>query len=413
MTETNTYEFQAEVHQVLSLVINSLYSNTDIFIRELVSNASDALDKLRFEAITRPELIADDEALRIQLIPNEEAGTLTITDTGIGMTREELIENLGTVARSGSKAFMEQLQKASEAARSGDVQLIGQFGVGFYSAFLVADRVEVVSRAAGAEEAWCWVSNAERTFTIDPAERDRRGTAITLYLKEEQRELLQSWKLRSLVKRYSDYVSHPIELQVVNTVGEGDEATTEISFEAINQSSALWRRPSSEITEEQYQEFYKHLTHDWEPSLAYTHFKIEGTQQFTGLLFVPKRPPFDLFDRDRRTGAQLYVKRVFIMDECEELLPQWLRFARGIIDSDDLPLNVSRELLQDSRITRTIRTQVIKKVLSMLEDLADEQPETYLEFWERYGVVLKEGLHFDPKYKDRLAKLLRFHSTRT
>ncbi|MBH25354.1 MAG: molecular chaperone HtpG [Myxococcales bacterium] len=413
MTEPQTYEFQAEVHQVLGLVINSLYSNSEIFIRELVSNASDALDKLRFQAITEPELLRDDESLKIQLIPDMDAGTLTIIDTGIGMTREELVTNLGTVAHSGSKAFIERLKEAAEAARNDEVQLIGQFGVGFYSAFLVADQVEVISRAAGADEAWRWTSSAERTFTVEPAERDARGTEIILHLKEEQRELLHGWKLRSLIKRYSDYVNHPIEMEVTETVGEGDDQETTTKFEVINQSAALWRRSPSDITEEQYQEFYQHLTHDWEPSLTHTHFKIEGTQQFTGLLFIPKRPPFDLFDRDQRGGVQLYVKRVFIMDECEELLPKWLRFVRGIIDSDDLSLNVSRELLQDSRITRTIRKQVIKKVLSMLEDLADEQPDDYLAFWERYGVVLKEGLHFDPKYKDQLARLLRFRSTRT
>lgn len=400
-----THQFQAEVSQILRLVINSLYSNKEIFLRELISNASDALDKLRFAAITDKSLLSGDEQLAVTLRTDAEAGTLTISDNGIGMSHEELVRNLGTVAHSGSREFLEKLSSG------GDVKLIGQFGVGFYSAYLVADHVEVISRGAGQEEAWRWISEAKDTFTVEPAQRDARGTDIILHLREDQRDFLQDWRLRNLVNRYSDFVNHPIQMEVTTTVGEGEDQTEETTLETINQASALWQRKPEEVTDEQYDEFYQHLTHDWEGSLTRTHFHIEGSQMFTGLLFVPKRPPFDLFDREQRHGVRLYVKRVFIMDDCEDLLPRWLRFLRGVVDSDDLPLNVSREILQDSAATRTIRKQVIKKALDMLEDLADEQPQDYLDFWGKYGLVLKEGIHFDPKFKDRLAGLLRFDSS--
>ncbi len=405
-----THKFQAEVSQVLSLVINSLYSNKEIFLRELVSNASDALDKLRFESIAKPELLGDSAGLEVRIVPDAEGKTLSIWDNGIGMSEEELIQNLGTVAHSGTQAFLEQLEKSK------DVNLIGQFGVGFYSAYLVADKVEVVSRAAGSDKAFRWVSEAKDTFSVEPAEREEAGTTLILHLKEEQQDFLETYRLRSLIRRYSDFVSHPIKLQVEKTTQpEGDDEDAEpiksLEFEVINKGKPVWEQPPSEVTDEQYQEFYKHLTHDWEPALTHAHFKIEGTQLFTGLIFIPKRPPFDLFDANSRHGVRLYVKRVFIMDDCEELLPKWLRFAKGVIDSDDLPLNVSREILQDSKTVRTIRKQVIKKTLDALKKLATDDADAYNEFWSKFGAVLKEGLHFDPEHKGRLAKLLRFESS--
>lgn len=412
MSQT-THQFEAEVSQVLRLVINSLYSNKEIFLRELISNASDAVDKLRFEAITRPELLGDDTEFRIRIEPDAENKTLIIEDNGIGMSREELITNLGTIAHSGSRAFLENLQKAAEAAQSGDVQLIGQFGVGFYSSYLVADRVEVVTRRADSEEAWLWSSEAKDAFTIEPTEFDGRGTRITLHLKEDQTQYTQEWTLRNLVSRYADYVSHSIELPVEHhEPGEdGEEGSTEVRWEQINEASALWQRPADEVTDEQYNAFYKHLSVDYAEPLARTHFRLEGTQQFTGLLFVPANPPYDLFDPNAQHGVRLYVKRVFIMENCEDLIPRWLRFVRGVVDSDDLPLNVSRELLQDSRAVRVIQKQVIKKVLQMLSDLAKNDADDYLAFWNNFGRVLKEGLHFSPDQAKKLLPLMRYESS--
>ena len=417
MTAPTTHRFEAEVSQVLRLVINSLYSNKEIFLRELISNASDAIDKLRFESITRPELLGDQPDFTIRVIPDPHAHTLTIQDNGVGMSREELITNLGTIAHSGSRQFIEGLQRAAEAAQKGDISLIGQFGVGFYSSYLVADRVEVISRSAHHDEAWRWASDAQDTFTIEPVAHDlmpSRGTRVILHLKEDQRDYLNTWRLRHVISRYADYVSHRIELPKTRELEDGEEVppVADAEFEQVNEASALWQRPASELTDDQYNEFYKHLTHDWRPPLARTHFSIEGTQQFKGLLFVPSTPSQDLFDPDSRHGARLYVKRVFIMEDCKELLPRWLRFVRGVIDSDDLPLNVSRELLQDSRAVRVIEKQVVKKVLSMLEDLAQERPEDYdAKLWPAFGRVLKEGLHFSPEHAERLAKLVRYESS--
>lgn len=412
MSQT-THQFEAEVSQVLRLVINSLYSNKEIFLRELISNASDAVDKLRFEAITKPELLGDDTEFRIRIEPDAENKTLTIEDNGIGMSREELITNLGTIAHSGSRAFLENLQKAAEAAQSGDVQLIGQFGVGFYSSYLVADRVEVVTRRADGEDAWLWSSEAKDAFTIEPTKYEGRGTRITLHLKEDQTQYTQEWTLRNLVSRYADYVSHSIELPVEHHEPgeEGEEGTTEMRWEQINEASALWQRPADEITDEQYNAFYKHLSVDYTEPLARTHFRLEGTQQFTGLLFVPANPPYDLFDPNAQHGVRLYVKRVFIMENCEDLMPRWLRFVRGVVDSDDLPLNVSRELLQDSRAVRVIQKQVIKKVLQMLSELAKNDADDYLAFWNNFGRVLKEGLHFSPDQAKKLLPLMRYESS--
>ncbi|MFY0580436.1 molecular chaperone HtpG [Cystobacter fuscus] len=406
-SQRETHHFQAEINQLLNLVINSLYSHKEIFLRELVSNASDALDKLRFRSVTEPELLGGESALEIHIIPDAEKGTLTLEDTGIGMTHDELVKNLGTIAHSGSREFLDMVAQRGQK----DVNLIGQFGVGFYSAYLVADRVEVVSRAAGQSQAWRWTSDAKGSFTVEPAERATRGTSITLHLKEDQKEFLGEWRLRELIKQYSDYVSHPIHLEVKKTTGEGADAKTETKREVVNKASALWQRAKSEITDEQYQEFYKHLSHDWEAPLAWTHFRTEGNQVFTGLLFVPKHPPFDLNNQEQR-GVRLFVKRVLIMDRCEEMLPQWLRFVRGVVDSDDLPLNVSRELLQDSAVVQGIRKHVTKKTLDMLEKLAKDKPEDYRSFWQAFGPVLKEGLAVDMEYREKIGSLLRYESSR-
>ncbi len=400
-----THKFKAEVSQVLSLVINSLYSNKDIFLRELVSNAADALDKLRFEAIAKPELMPAGHEPRIRLIPDKAARTLTIWDNGIGMSAQTLAEDLGTVARSGTREFAQKLQQAKD---KGDVSLIGQFGVGFYSGYLVADQITVLSRAAGSAEAHRWASEGKDSFSIEPATREEIGTSVVLQLKPDQEGYLDEWKLRDLVRQYSDFISHKIELQVTR---EGEKEKERTSVEVINQASALWTRNKKDITDEQYNELYRHLTHDWEPPLARTHFQVEGTQMFAGLLFVPKRPPFEMLSQGEQHGVRLYVKRVFIMDRCEELLPRWLRFVRGVVDSDDLPLNVSRELLQDSSTVRTIRKQVTRRVLDLLSEIAEQRNDDYLDFFRKFGPVLKEGLHFEPTHKDKLGKLMRYESS--
>jgi len=397
------HAFQAEVGRVLSLVINSLYSNKEIFLRELVSNASDALDKLRFRSLTEPALLEGEPQLVVRLRAEPESNVLVIEDTGIGMTEAELVENLGTVARSGSAAFLEKL----EAGAKKDVSIIGQFGVGFYSAYLVADRVEVVSRAAGTDKAWKWSSSGRDSFEVEPAERASRGTELRLHLKEEHKELLETWRLRELVRRYSDYVAYPIELET----RDEEKPDEPPKRETINQGRALWQRPKSEITDEQYDELYKHLTHDWEPAAARTHFRVEGTQEFVGLFWVPKNPPFDLDDPRKQRGVRLFVKRVLVMEDCEAILPQWLRFVRGLVDSDDLPLNVSRELLQESTTLKTIRKQVTKRVLDLLDEIANDKPEEYKAVWTAFGRILKEGLAVDPDWKERIAKLTRWSTT--
>ncbi len=406
---TKEYKFQAEVNQVLSIVINSLYSHREVFLRELLSNAADAIDKLRFEAITDHELIKEDGELEIKIRSDKDENALVISDNGQGMTKDELIENLGTIAHSGSQRFLKALE---EKGKGGDsIDLIGQFGVGFYSAFLVADRVEVTSHAASSDEIWRWSSTADSGFTLEKIdEGPTRGTEIKLFIGDEHKEYLEESRIRHLVQRYSDYISHPIKLRVTSEAGED---AVEVKWEAINKAGALWKRKKSEITDEQYDEFYRHLTHDWESPMARAHFTIEGSQLFTGLLFVPTNPPFDLFDRDQRHGVRLYVKRVFIMDDCESLLPTWLRFVRGIVDSDDLPLNVSREVLQDDKLVRAIKKGVTKKVLDLIENLAKDDAEAYQKFWNNYGTVLKEGIHFDSDCRDRLAKLCRFASTKS
>lgn len=400
MTE---HSFQAEVGRVLSLVINSLYSNKEIFLRELISNASDALDKLRFRAITEPNLLEGEPELRIRLRPDKERGVLVIEDTGIGMTEAELVENLGTVARSGSQAFLAKLEESAKK----DVSIIGQFGVGFYSGYLVADRVDVISRAAGTDKAFRWSSDGKDKFVVEPAERATRGTTIELHLKEDQKQFLDPWALRDLVRRYSDYMPYAVELESSSE----EEGKTETKVERINKGAALWQRPKNEITDEQYEELYRHLTHDFEAPLARTHFRAEGNVEFVGLMWLPKNAPFDLDDPRRQRGVRLFVKRVLVMEDCDAVLPQWLRFARGLVDSDDLPLNVSREILQESSTLRTIKKAVTRKVVDLLDELAKDKPEDYTTFWSTFGRILKEGLVVDGEWKERLAKLTRWSST--
>ncbi|MEO0477850.1 MAG: molecular chaperone HtpG [Planctomycetota bacterium] len=419
------HRFEAEVDQVLSIVVHSLYSHREVFLRELISNASDALDKLAFRSLTEKELLEDSDSLQvmIELDTDGDDKTLTIRDNGVGMSRDELVENLGTIARSGSRQLAEALAQSKDSGEQ-KLDLIGQFGVGFYSAFLVADRVEVISRAAGSDESWRWESDAKDGYTIEPADRPLGGTDVILHLKGDTEDFQNDWQLRSLVRKYSDYVRHPIRMLVEKQKeleGEKDDEgnpkhETVTEWETINQASALWTRSKSEIDDEQYTDFYKHLSHDWNDPLCWTHFKVEGTQEMTGLLFIPEQAPFDLLEGRAQRGVKLFVKRVFIMEDAEELLPEWLRFVRGVVDSEDLPLNVSRELLQQDRQTRAIKKQVTKKTLTLLEELADSTDDAdkkkYETFWRTFGRVLKEGVHYDPEFKDDIARLLRFESTR-
>jgi molecular chaperone HtpG len=393
-----TLGFQAEVKQLLRLMIHSLYSNKEIFLRELVSNASDACDRLRFEAIARPELLEGRAEPAIRIAFDKDARTITISDDGIGMSRDEAVAHLGTIARSGTREFLASLTGDQQK----DAQLIGQFGVGFYSAFIVADRVTVLTRRAGlpASEAVRWESDGAGEFSVEPAERAAPGTDVTLHLRAGEDELLSEWKLRSIVTRYSDHISLPIRMQK-----DGGESET------VNQASALWARPKGEISEEQYKAFYKHVSHDFGEPLAWTHNRVEGRTEYTQLLFVPERAPFDLWDRQQRRGVRLYVRRVFIMDDAEQLLPAYLRFVRGVIDSADLPLNVSREILQESRDVKSIREGSTKRVLALLEDLAANHKDKYARFWNEFGQVLKEGLGEDHANRETLARLLRFAST--
>ena len=408
-----TLGFQAEVKQLLQLMIHSLYSNKEIFLRELISNASDASDKLRFEAIHHADWYETDPELKIQISFNKEARTVTIADNGIGMSREEVIANLGTIARSGTKEFFSKLSGDQQQ----DAALIGQFGVGFYSAFIVADNIIVETRRAGlpGNEGVRWESQGTGEFTIETINRPERGTSITLHLREGEDELLSSWKLKSIIRKYSDHISLPIQMQKEEWDEGKKEQVQKDEFENINQATALWARPKSELTEEQYKEFYKHISHDFQEPLTYSHNRVEGRSEFTQLLFIPKKAAFDLWDRNKRNGIKLYVKRVFIMDDAEQLMPTYLRFVSGVIDSADLPLNVSREILQESRDVKAIRESSTKRVLSMLEDLANSEDaakkEQYAEFWKEFGQVLKEGIGEDSANQERIAKLTRFAST--
>lgn len=406
---SETLGFQAEVKQLLHLMIHSLYSNKEIFLRELVSNASDACDKLRFEAIDQPALLDGDGELAIRVDYDKAARTITISDNGIGLSRDEAVANLGTIARSGTREFFSQLTGDKQK----DAQLIGQFGVGFYSSFIVADKVTVLSRRAGlaANEAIRWESDGQGEFSIAPAEKAGRGTEVTLHLRADEDELLNGWKLREILRRYSDHISLPVRMAKEDWDAEKGEQVKGDELETVNQANALWTRSKSDITDEQYREFYKTVSHDYDDPLAWTHNRVEGRSEYTQLLYVPKHAPFDMWDRDARRGVKLYVKRVFIMDDAEQLLPSYLRFVRGVIDSADLPLNVSREILQESRDVRAIREGSAKRVLSLLEDMAENKAEDYATFWTEFGQVLKEGTGEDAANRERIARLLRFAST--
>jgi len=413
-----THVFQTEVKQLLHLMVHSLYSNKEIFLRELISNAADAADKLRFKALDNDSLYAGDNELKIRITTDKEAGTLTISDNGIGMNREDIVKNLGTIARSGTSEFVKSLTGDQKK----DSTMIGQFGVGFYSSFIVADKVTVISRAAGdeANQAVQWESEGEGEFSLEDVERSSRGTDIILHLKEEEKEFLEAYRLRSIVGKYSDHISLSVEMEKQITPEydeEGNpkevEAPTETEFEAVNKATALWTRGKTDISTEEYQEFYKHISHDFSDAMTWSHNKVEGKLEYTSLLYIPSKAPFDMWNRDKPRGIKLYVQRVFIMDEAEQFLPVYLRFVRGLIDSNDLPLNVSREILQDSKVTASLRNACSKRVLGMLQKMADNKPEEYQTFWNEFGQALKEGPAEDMVNKEAVAKLLRFSSTET
>jgi molecular chaperone HtpG len=409
--QRETLGFQTEVKQLLHLMVHSLYGNKEIFLRELISNASDAGDKLRFEALADPALFENDPELKIRVAYDKAARTITISDNGVGMSRQEVIDQIGTIAKSGTREFFQGL--TSDKAK--DAHLIGQFGVGFYSAFIVADRVTLTTRRAGLtpEHGVRWESSGEGEYSVETVHKDTRGTEVVLHLRPEEDELLAGFKLREILRKYSDHITVPIVMKKE----EWDSTTREQKMtgedEQINQASALWARPKSEITEAQYHEFYKHVAHDFEPPLAYVHTRVEGRQEYSLLLFLPKQAPFDLWNREHRRGIKLYVRRVFIMDDAEQLMPPYLRFVRGVIDSNDLPLNVSREILQQSRDVEAIRTTSVKRVLGLLEDLAANQADQFATFWKEFGRVLKEGVVEDSANRERIAKLLRFSSTKS
>jgi len=411
--DKQTLGFQAEVKQLLQLMIHSLYSNKEIFLRELISNASDASDKLRFEAINNDALYGNDHELKIKVGFDKAARTITISDNGIGMSRDETISHLGTIAKSGTKEFFGKLSGDQQK----DAALIGQFGVGFYSGFIIADKITVETRRAGldASEGVRWESGGEGDYSIEQIEKTGRGTDIILHLREGEDEFLSSWKLKSIIRKYSDHISLPIVMQKEEYDEEQKETVLKDETETVNQASALWARSKSEITPEQYDEFYKHVSHDFQSPLTHTHNRVEGRSEYTQLLYIPAKAPFDLWDRNKRGGLKLYVKRVFIMDDAEQLMPTYLRMVKGVIDSADLPLNVSREILQESRDVRVIREGSTKRVIGMLEELANsdeqEKKDKYTTFWTEFGQVLKEGIGEDAANKDRLAKLLRFAST--
>jgi molecular chaperone HtpG len=400
-----TLEFQAEVKQLLKLMIHSLYSNKEIFLRELISNASDACDKLRFEAIGRDGYYENDATLKIRVSFDSQNNTITVADNGIGMSRDELVQNIGTIASSGTKRFMDSL--SGDQAK--DAHLIGQFGVGFYSTFIVADKVTVITRRAGApaDQGVRWESDGEGSYTLESIERAQRGTEIILHLRDDEKEFADGWRLRNIIHKYSDHIPVPI----VMPKEKHDEKDVTEEDETVNKASALWTRARKDVKDEEYHEFYKHIAHDFEDPLVWSHNRVEGSNSYTSLLFIPRHAPFDLYDRDRKHGIKLYVKRVFIMDETEHLMPNYLRFVRGVVDSDDLPLNVSREILQHNKVIDKIRSASVKKVLSMLETMARDKPEQYAEFWKEFGRVMKEGPLEDSANKDQIAGLLRFATT--
>lgn len=415
MKAQETRGFQSEVKQLLHLMIHSLYSNKEIFLRELVSNASDAADKLRFKALSQPELYEGDAELRVRISFDKDNHTVTISDNGIGMTRDEVIENLGTIAKSGTKSFLEAL--GSDQVK--DSQLIGQFGVGFYSSFIVADKVTVKSRAAGTtpEQGVFWQSEGEGDYTIADITKADRGTEITLHLRPDDYEFLDDWRVRTIVSKYSDHISLPVEIQTEQEIpvegenGDESETKTELVWQKVNNGQALWTRSKSEVSDEEYKEFYKHLSHDFSDPLIWSHNRVEGKQEYTSLLYVPSHAPWDMWNQQSKHGLKLYVNRVFIMDDAEQFMPNYLRFVRGIIDSSDLPLNVSREILQDSKVTQNLRSALTKRVLQMLEKLAKDDAEKYAQFWQQFGLVMKEGPAEDYANREQIGKLLRFAST--
>ncbi|MER2023142.1 MAG: molecular chaperone HtpG [Stenotrophomonas sp.] len=405
-TQKETLGFQTEVKQLLQLMIHSLYSNKEIFLRELISNAADASDKLRFEALTQPALLENDGDLRIRVSFDATANTLTIDDNGIGMSRDEAIAHLGTIAKSGTGDFLRQLSGDQKK----DSQLIGQFGVGFYSAFIVADQVDVYSRRAGlpASEGVHWSSRGEGEFDVEPTDKPERGTRIVLHLKDDQRDFADGWRLRGIIKKYSDHIGLPIQMVKEH---HGDDAPAEVEWETVNRASALWTRPRTEISDAEYQEFYKHAAHDHQDPLAWSHNKVEGKLEYTSLLYVPGHAPFDLYHRDAPKGLKLYVQRVFVMDQAEQFLPLYLRFIKGVVDSNDLSLNVSREILQSGPVIDSMKSALTKRSLDMLEKLAKDKPEVYAGFWKQFGQVLKEGPAEDYGNREKIAGLLRFAST--
>ena len=404
--------FQSEAKQLLKLMIHSLYSNKEIFLRELISNASDAIDKLRFESLSNPELTAGDAELQVRIDVDEEAKTITITDNGIGLTRDEAIANLGTIAKSGTAQFLEALTGDQQK----DAQLIGQFGVGFYSSFIVAERVVVESRSAnaGEEEGVRWESAGEADFAVETISRAARGTSVTLYLKGDDAEFADAWRIKSVVKKYADHISVPVlMLEEPLPTGEEDEEPKPAEYQAINSAKALWTRSRSEIEDEEYQEFYKHISHDFSEPLTWSHNKVEGKLDYTSLIYIPAKAPFDMWQRDTPRGVKLYVQRVFIMDEAEQFLPLYLRFIKGVVDSNDLPLNVSREILQNDPSIESMRSALTKRALDSLEKLAKKDADKYQTFWNEFGQVLKEGPAEDFANKEKIASLLRFASTKS
>ncbi|MEW8383580.1 MAG: molecular chaperone HtpG, partial [Candidatus Thiodiazotropha taylori] len=406
--QKETLDFQAEVSQVLNLVIRSLYSNKEIFLRELISNASDAAEKLRFEALTDEALFEEDPELKVRVTYDKEAGTLTISDNGIGMSRQDVTETIGTIASSGTRKFFE----AMSGDQAKDSELIGQFGVGFYSAFIVADKVTLKTRRAGLghEHGVQWVSEGQGSYSIENIDKPSRGTDVILHLREDEKEFLEGFRLRNIISKFSDHITMPVEMEK-EFYGEDEEKPESAEFERVNTGTALWMRSRSEISDEEYNEFYKHVSHDFEDPLLHVHNRVEGNNEYTALLFVPARAPFDLWDRDQKHGVKLFVRRVFIMDEAEKLMPRYMRFVKGVVDSDDLPLNVSREILQHNRKIDTIRQANVKRVLGALEKLAENDKEKYQEFWDQFGKVLKEGPAEDFANKEKISALLRFAST--
>ncbi|MDE2642544.1 MAG: molecular chaperone HtpG [Verrucomicrobiota bacterium] len=417
---TEKKEFKTEVQQLLNLVIHSLYSNKDIFLRELISNGSDAIDRLSFEALSNKELIKDDPEFRIKLFVDNEAKTLRIEDNGIGMTRDELEENIGTIAHSGTRRFMEELKKGKAKANP---ELIGQFGVGFYSAFMVADNVILKTRPATGNESWTWESSGDGTYEISEGGRDKRGTEITLHLNESSRDYIVEFRLRQIIKKYSDFVEYPVVMDIIRDETpmddegkpkEGAEKQTTVTEETLNSMKAIWMRPKSEVKKEEYNEFYKHVSHDYTDPLKTIHYSAEGKIEFKALLYLPAKAPFDMFQQEgTKHGIHLYVKRIFIMDNCEALLPRYLRFAKGVVESNDLPLNVSREILQEDVIIKKIEKSVTTKILSELKSMMKKSEEDYLNFYREFGKVLKEGIEVDPTNKDKIKDLLLFESSRT